>query len=148
MPSDLSRLSADRDQETAAPSQMKRALNRRRFLESGLWFYKQGLYSKAIEEYRKAIMVDPNFVEAQQCIGDTFFRLGQLDEAKDAYEKVRKMDPNNVNVLENLGVIFANRGDYKKAVWQWGEVLKRNPERTDIIDRIKKMQHVIRQRCL
>jgi len=53
-----------------------------------------------------------------------------------------------MNVLENLGVIFANRGDYKKAVWQWGEVLKRNPDRRDIIDRIKKMQRVIRQRYL
>ena len=77
-----------------------------------------------------------------------FFRLGQLDNAMQAYEKVRQLDPDNLNVLENLGVIFANRGDYKKAVWQWGEVLKKNPERKDIINRIKRMQRVIRQRSL
>ena len=71
-----------------------------------------------------------------------------LDKSREAYEMVRKLDPDNVDVLENLGVIFANRGDYKKAVWQWGEVLKRNPDRRDIINRIKKMQRVIRQRYL
>ena len=74
--------------------------------------------------------------------------MGQLDNARVAYEKVRKLDPENIDVLENLGVIFANRGDYKKAVWQWGEVLKHNPERRDIINRIKKVQRVIRQRSL
>ncbi len=117
-----------------------------RFLNSGLWFYKQGVYNKAILEFQKAIQENGEFAAAYQCLGDTYFRMGRLDEAKKAYERVREIEPSNINVLENLGVIFANRGDYKKAVWQWGEVLKRNPDRKDIIDRIKKMQRVIRQR--
>jgi serine phosphatase RsbU (regulator of sigma subunit)/anti-sigma regulatory factor (Ser/Thr protein kinase)/transposase/TolA-binding protein len=133
---------------TKEPEDPKRALNRKRFLESGLWFYRQGLYSKAMDEFKKVLDEDPNCVEACQYMGDTFFRLGQLDKARDAYERVRQFDPNNTDVMENLGVIFANQGDYKKAVWQWGEVLKRNPERKDIITRIKKMQRVIRQRYL
>ena len=133
-----------RDRSTRA----MRELNRKRFLESGLWFYRQGLFAKAIDEFQKAISEDPSFVKAYQCLGDTFFRLGQLDQAREAYERVRHLEPDNVNVLENLGVIFANKGDYKRAVWQWGEVLKRTPDRIDIIDRIKKMQRVIRQRCI
>ena len=130
------------------PDDPKRALNRKRYLESGLWFYRQGLYSKAMDEFKKVLKDDPDCVEASQYIGDTYFRLGQLDNAREAYEKVRLADPNNTDVMENLGVIFANQGDYKKAVWQWGEVLKRTPERKDIITRIKKMQRVIRQRYL
>ena len=123
-------------------------LNRKRFLDSGLWFYRQGLYAKAIDEYQKAISEDPNFIKAYQCLGDSYFRLGRYDEAREAYERVRRLDPENINVLENLGVIFANTGDYKRAVWQWGEVLKRTPDRVDIVDRIKKVQRVIRQRCM
>ena len=123
-------------------------LNKDEFLDSGMWFYQKGQYNKAIEEFRKAIEIDPNYIEVYQCLGDAFFRMGQLDNAMQAYEKVRQLDPDNLNVLENLGVIFANRGDYKKAVWQWGEVLKKNPERKDIINRIKRMQRVIRQRSL
>ena len=125
------------------PEDPKRALNRKRFLESGLWFYRQGLYSKAMDEFKKALDQDSNCIEACQYMGDTYFRLGQLEKARAAYEKVRQFDPDNTNVMENLGVIFANQ-----AVWQWGEVLKRNPERRDIITRIKKMQRVIRQRYL
>ena len=119
-----------------------------RFIESGRWFYREGFYAKAVEEFQKVIQIKSDHVEAHQCLGDTFFRLGQLEKARRSYEWVRKLDPANANVLENLGVIFANQGDYKKAVWQWGEVLKLNPERKDIIERIKRMQRVIRQRSI
>jgi serine phosphatase RsbU (regulator of sigma subunit)/anti-sigma regulatory factor (Ser/Thr protein kinase)/tetratricopeptide (TPR) repeat protein/transposase len=124
---------------------MLREMNRRRHMDSGQWFYRQGLYAKAIEEFRKIVEEKPDSWEAYQHLGDSWFRLGQLDKAVEAYEKVKLLNPNNLAVLENLGVIFANRGDYKKAVWQWGEVLKKNPQRTDIIDRIKRMQKLIRQ---
>ncbi|MFC1501811.1 SpoIIE family protein phosphatase [bacterium] len=139
-------LSDVRSSPPGKPDDPKSVLNRKRFLESGLWFYRQGLYSKAIDEFKKALDEDKNCVDACQYMGDTYFRLGKLDKAKEAYERVKQLDPENVNVMENLGVIFANEGDYKKAVWQWGEVLKRSPDRRDIISRIKKMQKVIRQR--
>jgi serine phosphatase RsbU (regulator of sigma subunit)/anti-sigma regulatory factor (Ser/Thr protein kinase)/transposase len=124
---------------------MLREMNRRRHMDSGQWFYRQGLYAKAVEEFRKVIDEKPDSWEAYQHLGDSWYRLGQLDKAMEAYEKVKLLNPSNVAVLENLGVIFANRGDYKKAVWQWGEVLKKNPQRTDIVDRIKRMQKLIRQ---
>jgi len=121
-------------------------LNVKRYVESGLWFYKQGLYNKARDEFLKAINEDPHYLEASQYLGDTFFRLGKLDKAREIYEKVRGLDPDNINVLENLGVIMANQGDYKKAVWLWGEVLKLNPSRKDIIGRIQHLQKLIRQK--
>jgi serine phosphatase RsbU (regulator of sigma subunit)/anti-sigma regulatory factor (Ser/Thr protein kinase)/tetratricopeptide (TPR) repeat protein len=120
----------------------------RQKIQSGLWFYRQGLYEKAIEEFKKVLEDDPDSVKAHQCLGDCYFRLGQMEMAKAEYEKVRLLEPENINVLENLGVIHAHRGDYKKAVWQWGEVLKYAPDRKDIVDRIKKMQQVIRKQYL
>ena len=108
----------------------------------------QGLFAKAVDEFKKAIQADPESSEAYQHLGDAFYKLGQNEKAVEAYEKVKKRDPYNVDVLENLGVIFANRGDYKKAVWQWGEVLKKNPERRDIVERIRRMQRFIRQRSV
>jgi serine phosphatase RsbU (regulator of sigma subunit)/anti-sigma regulatory factor (Ser/Thr protein kinase)/tetratricopeptide (TPR) repeat protein len=119
-----------------------------RFHESGQWFYREGLYARAIEEFRKAIECDPKFGEAYQCIGDSHFRLGQLDKAKQFYLTAKELNPDNIDVLENLGVIYANQGDYRRSVWQWGEVIKRDPSRQDIIERIKRMQRVIRQRAV
>ncbi len=130
----------------ANPSNAKR-LNRVRFLESGQWFYQEGLFARAIEEFNKAIECDPRFAAAYHAQGDAYFRLGQLEKAKRAYAFAKELMPDNVHVLENLGVIFANQGDYKKAVWQWGEVLKRDPTRGDVVERIKRMQRVIRQRA-
>ncbi|MBN1781823.1 SpoIIE family protein phosphatase [bacterium] len=139
---------AEKESRSASVATAARDTHSRQYLESGQWFYKQELYAKAIEEFGKAIESNSRYTEAYQCLGDSYFRLGQLDKAREMYEKVRGFDPNNIDVLENLGVIHANQGDYKKAVWQWGEVLKRNPHRRDIIDRIKRMQKVIRQRSV
>ncbi len=122
------------------------SLRKKRFIEAGLWFYRNGQYRRAIEQFNKALEEDRNFQQACQYLGDTFFKMGRLDEARKAYERARELDPNNEYVLENLGVVFANKGDYKKAVLQWGEVLKRNPERRDIIERIIRMQKLIRQK--
>jgi len=130
------------------PTSEEKARMIKKDLESGLWYYRHGQYDNAIEKFKDVLRTAPETSEAYQYLGDTFFRTGELKRAKEAYEKVREMDPDNLSVMENLGVIFANRGDYKKAVWQWGEVLKRNPDRRDIIDRIKKMQRVIRQRSM
>lgn len=136
------------EQHTGLTNEALLEANKKQLHEAGLWFYKQGLYGKAVEEFGKAIEEDPESSESYQFLGDTLFRMGQLEKAKEAYEKVKRLDPDNLDVLENLGVIFANSGDYKKAVWQWGEVLKRNPHRTDIIRRIKRMQRVIRLRSI
>ena len=138
----------DRRQQQMFSAEILRNVNRRQFMESGSWFYKQGLYARAVEEFRKATQADPSSSEAFRSLGDAFFKLGQTDKAIESYEKAKTLDPDNLDVLENLGVVLANRGEYKKAVWQWGEVLKRNPERKDIVERIKRMQRVLRQRSL
>jgi tetratricopeptide (TPR) repeat protein len=136
------------EMEQTVSSDVVRRVHRRQFLESGNWYYRQGLFAKAVDEFKKALQADPESSEAYQHLGDSLFKLGQSEKAIEAYENVKKRDPYNVDVLENLGVIFANRGEYKKAVWQWGEVLKKNPERRDIIERIRRMQRFIRQRSL
>ena len=52
--------------EEAGQSSTTKELNKKRYLEAGLWFYKQGHYSKAIEEFQKAMKEDPEFTEAYQ----------------------------------------------------------------------------------
>ncbi|MCK5146084.1 SpoIIE family protein phosphatase [bacterium] len=123
-------------------------LDAERIYTEGMNHYQEQNYREAIYEFEKVLKITPHDGSAFQCLGDAHFRLGEMIEARSAYEEARTLLPENVNVLENLGVIFANMGQYKKAVWQWGEVLKLHPDRTDIIERIKKMQRMIRQRYL
>lgn len=123
-------------------------LDAERIFNGAMDQYQAGQYQNAVAEFERVLEINPRDGSAYQCLGDAYFRLGELNEARSAYEEARALLPENVAVLENLGVIFANMGEYKKAVWQWGEVLKRHPERKDIIQRIKKMQRMIRQRYL
>jgi len=123
-------------------------LDAERIFHGAMTHYQTGQYREAIVEFERVLEINPRDGSAYQCLGDAHFRMGEMHEARSAYEEARSLLPENVAVLENLGVIFANMGEYKKAVWQWGEVLKRHPERKDIIQRIKKMQRMIRQRYI
>lgn len=137
--------SSPRDEAKIAS--MVRELHRRRWFEAGQWFYQQGMYAKAIEEFTKLAEDKPDSWEAYQYLGNAWYRLGQLDKALEAYQRSKSLNPSNPVVLENLGVIFAHRGEYRKAVWQWGEILKWHPERTDILERIRRMQKWLRERA-
>ncbi len=141
-------LSARGSRDESRITAMLREMNSRRHMDSGKWFYRQGLYAKAIEEFKRILDEKPDSWEAYQSLGDAWYRLGQLEKAIESYERVRLLNPENLNVLENLGVISANRGEYKRAVWQWGEILKRNPQRSDILERIKRMQKLIRSQAV
>lgn len=138
------KLDRSSEKEEVASSEKKK----NRLLKSGKWFYKQGLYEKAIVEIKKSLEEDSDSIEAIQCLGDAYFRIGDLEKAGFFYNKVRHLQPENLYVLENLGVVYANSGEYKKAVLQWGEVLKRSPNREDLVDRIKRMQQALRKQYL
>ena len=110
-------LATDRKKKQDVEEQRKQTLNRKRFMDSGLWFYQQGFYEKAVNEFKKALECSPRYARAHQSLGDAYFRMGMIDKAKTAYMAARKQDPDNINILENLGVIYANQGGYKKDVW-------------------------------
>lgn len=132
--------------DEAKIASLVREMHRRRWFEAGQWFYQQGMYAKAIEEFTKLAEDKPDSWEAYQYLGNAWYRLGQLDKALEAYQRSKSINPSNADVLENLGVIFAHRGEYRKAVWQWGEILKWYPERIDIFERIRRIQKWLRER--
>ena len=65
---------------------------------------------------KKAIQINPNYVEAHNNLGTVFTQLGEHQKAISCYEKAIQIQPNHVNAHNNLGAVFKQLGEHKKAI--------------------------------
>jgi len=75
----------------------------------------QKKYEEALNSYRKAISLNPKFIEAYNNIGEIHSLMGNRELAIMSYNSALKYE-RNFKVLLNLGVEHYNTKDYKKAL--------------------------------
>lgn len=86
-----------------------------------------GLYSHAIEEYKKALNLNSNYFDIRTKLGQALREHGKaLDsvrELKSVLDKNKKYSP----ALVQLGITYYTMGKIKDAKEQWGEVISAEP---------------------
>lgn len=80
-------------------------------LEAGRAKHKSGDYKGAIEDYTKAIELDPKNLDAYAARGYARRMLGDYPESLQDYEKVIEMDPKNANAYAGRGLTKIKSGD-------------------------------------
>ena len=103
-----------------------------RYYQLGLDESKKEDFTKAIENYKKALVLDPNFAFAYDNIGICYRRLNEYDKAIDAYEKSLKIDPNGTMPLLNIAVAYLYNKEYKKAVKSYEKLAKLEPNNPEV----------------
>ena len=108
-------------------------------LERGKELYHDDLDEKALEAFKQALQIDPEFAEAHFRLGLTYDALGQSQEAQEAYktaiEKYKKQLAKNDDDAEahyNLGQAYAGRSLYSEAVTEYRKATKLKSDDTDI----------------
>lgn len=66
----------------------------------------QGTRSKAIENYKKALALDPNIQLAYQCLGDAYEEKGQYDMAIENYNNAIAINPDDDWVYYSRGKVY------------------------------------------
>jgi len=82
---------------------------------SGVTFYNQKDFSKAIQAYRKVIELDPTYVEAYNNLGILYQMMGDIDRALGAYQKSTEINPRYEKGYNNLGILLLLSGRYEEA---------------------------------
>lgn len=86
------------------------------YLNLGNLFASWRLFQKAVEPYRRAIVLAPNKTQAYNNLGVVYKELGRNEEALFAYQKVLELNPNDSAALNNLGNLRRNMGDTTGAI--------------------------------
>jgi Tfp pilus assembly protein PilF len=86
------------------------------YFNSGVQFYNQREFSKAIQAYQKVIELDPTYVEAYNNLGIIYQMVGDMDRAFGAYQKSTEINPRYEKGYNNLGILLFLKGRYEEAV--------------------------------
>ena len=72
-------------------------------------------YPEAIETYKIAIRLDPNYAPAFGGLGDAYFNSGNSEQALAAYKEQVRLAPNDADAQYDLGYFFNAMGRHGEA---------------------------------
>ncbi len=81
----------------------------------GLAYVERGQYQVAMDQYNKALKIDPNSHDAHTAIANLYEIIEQSELAQQHYKKAVELAPENPSALNNYGKYLCNQGNYQEA---------------------------------
>ncbi|MDD3627119.1 MAG: tetratricopeptide repeat protein [bacterium] len=93
-------------------------------------FYNQKKFNEAINEFKKALAIKDDSVEALYYLGSAHFRKDDKENAKFILEKAIKLEPQYALFFEKEGMELFDNGDYEEAklVFEEGFLVSNRPQ--------------------
>jgi tetratricopeptide (TPR) repeat protein len=83
-----------------------------------LYYTEKQLYYESVQAYRKAIDLDPAYLDARMGLAEVYEEKGLYQEAIAEYRKVVDADNKNTNALYSLALVY-EKVDAKEAIALW-----------------------------
>jgi tetratricopeptide (TPR) repeat protein len=83
-----------------------------------LYYSEKALYYESVQAYKKAIDLDPGYLDARTGLAEVYEDKGLYQEAIGEYRKVVEADPKNTGALYSLALVH-EKVDPKEAVTLW-----------------------------
>ncbi len=81
----------------------------------------------AIEQYERALQIDPDYAAAHQCLGDELLHAGKVSEAITQYERALRLVPNNASAQYNFANLLAELGRDDEAISHYATAARLAP---------------------
>ncbi|MBC7933247.1 MAG: tetratricopeptide repeat protein [Rubrivivax sp.] len=110
----------------------------RAHFDRGMDAYRGNRDEEAVEAFRQAAQLDPDFAEAHYRLGLALNAAGQSEEsdksfeqAIKSYEKLTKQAPKDANAFYFMGLSYEKLGKYDEAVRVLKEAVRNSPDEDD-----------------
>lgn len=110
---------------TSAPANTSEA---QAHLNSGNYFYDQRNMENAVQEYREAIRLAPDYAEAHYRLGNALYNLHNVDGAAAEYREVIRLKPDDAAAHFHLGNALYSRHDWDGAVAEYRQAIRLSPD--------------------
>ena len=84
--------------------------------EKGISYYKQGQYTKAVQEFEQLVKADPKYESGYRVLGDSYLKLHQYDKAVEAFKHAADLNSRNFSSFLGAAVGQFNLGHYQEAI--------------------------------
>lgn len=102
--------------------------DKRAHLQMGVFYSAQQNYPAAIEEYNKAIQLDPAYGLPYNILGYSHRNLGQYAEAETALRTYLDRIPDDPNTLDSYAEILMKQGKFEESIAEYRKVLSLKPD--------------------
>lgn len=89
-------------------------------------------YNKSIENYQKALQINPKNLENLKALGLSQVRAGKKTDAVITYEQLITMDTSCINELKILGDLYMEMGKKEQAIASYKKYLVKKPDDSKI----------------
>jgi tetratricopeptide (TPR) repeat protein len=86
-----------------------------------------GKLETAVESYKKALAIKPDYAEAYNNMGVTLKEQGKLEEAIEAFNKALTITPDYADAYNNMGVALQDQGKPEEAIEAYNKALNIQP---------------------
>lgn len=100
-------------------------------LNFGYVLHQQGKVAQAIKLYEQSLMVDPNFAEGHNSLGNALQSQGKLKAAIECYKQAIRIKPEFAYAHNNLGNALKEQGRDQEAVQAYRQAISIQPELVD-----------------
>lgn len=83
--------------------------------EQGVSFALEDKYKEAIECYKKALEIDPNYSDVWHALINAYSSSNELDAGIEAAQKLIALDPNDILAHSSLSMLYMKKGMKKEA---------------------------------
>ena len=97
----------------------------------GVAYHVQGEIGLAIEEYREALRINPDYADAYSNLGAAYYAQGEVDLAIKSWEDALRIEPSLAQTHHNLGVAYKAQGMLALAVNELEKALRIDPNDAD-----------------
>ena len=108
--------------------------------DSADYYYAQGTinadkknYEKAEEDFKNAIKVDKNYVNAYTSLSDMYSEIGRYDDEIGTLENARRLLPDDQDINLSLGNGYEDMSRYDDAIAAYKKVLASRPKDKDAL---------------
>jgi len=101
-----------------------------------LYYSEKGLYYESVQAYKKAIDLDPRYLEARLGLAEVYEDKGLYQDAIGEYKKVVEADAKNTGALYNLALVY-EKVDPREAITLWERYIQlagSQPSEKDWVD--------------
>jgi tetratricopeptide (TPR) repeat protein len=97
----------------------------------GMTFMELGKLTEAIDRFKEAVRLDPDYAMARNELGLALEQAGRIDEAIQQYEQALRLRSDMAEAHYNLGTAFVLTDNLDAAIRQFQEVLRLQPNRRE-----------------
>lgn len=108
-------------------TQKKKERKLKRHFIAGRKFYNKSMYNRALQEFDRAVKIDPSNFRAYYWRGRVYLKMGYYDKATADFKTVVQLKPQYARSYHNLGWLYHQKGKYEESIQYLTKAIELEP---------------------